>query len=75
MLLSWGGERIDKIKGVRNFEKAIMRFEGQIARMGVQHEDIRPPNMLWNLHELPANRKRKQSFGASKNEIRIRCGE
>jgi len=27
------------------------------------------------LQEIPANRKRKQSFGASKNEMRIRCGE
>lgn len=96
LLMSWGGERIDKVKGVRNFETEIMRFESKIARMGVQHKDIRPPNMLWNqesngvmfidlerateirriaLQELPVNRKRKQSFGAGRNEMGIKGGK
>ena len=48
LLMSWGGERIDKVKGERTFDMEIKQFERQISRMGVQHEDIRPPNMLWS---------------------------
>ena len=48
LLMSWGGERVDKVKGAKDFDTDIKRFESQIARLGVQHEDIRPPNMLWN---------------------------
>ena len=46
--MSWGGERVDKVKGETTFDVEIKHFERQIARMGVQHEDIRPPNMLWS---------------------------
>ena len=90
LLMSWGGERIDKAKEVRAFGKEIMLFERRIARMGVRHGDIRPPNILWSqendavlfidlerateipriaLQELPANRKRKQSFGAAEKRV------
>ncbi|MCJ1472398.1 hypothetical protein MMC13_001046 [Lambiella insularis] len=48
LLMSWGGERIDKVKGERTFDMKIKQFERQIARMGVQHEDIRPQNVLWS---------------------------
>ena len=48
LLISWGGERIDKVKGGRTFDIEIKHFESQIARLGVQHEDIRLPNMLWS---------------------------
>lgn len=48
LLMSWEGERINKVKGERTFDMEIKQFERQTARMGVQHEDIRPPNMLWN---------------------------
>ena len=89
LLMSWGGERIDKVKEARAFETDIMQFERRIAGMGVRHEDIRPPNMLWSqendgvmfidlerateirriaLQELPANRKRKQSFEAARKQ-------
>ncbi|KAL8966904.1 MAG: hypothetical protein Q9197_005726 [Variospora fuerteventurae] len=51
LLMSWGGERINKVKGERTFDMEIKQFERQTARIGVQHEDIedvRPPNMLRN---------------------------
>ena len=48
LLMSWGGERIDEINVMRTYSTQITQFESQIARLGVQHEDIRPPNMLWN---------------------------
>ena len=48
LLLSWGGERVDKFKGVKNLEMEVKRFESEVARLGVQHGDLRRPNMLWN---------------------------
>ena len=48
LLMSWGGERFDEMNVMREYSKEITHFESQIARLGVQHEDIRPPNMLWN---------------------------
>jgi len=48
LLMSWGGERVDKIEGARAFKTEIMRFERRLARVGIQYEDIRPPNMLWS---------------------------
>ena len=48
LLMSWGGERVDQVEGVRNLEMEVKRFEGKLARSGVRHEDLRPPNMLWN---------------------------
>lgn len=39
---------MDKIEGARAFETEIMRFESCLARVAIQHEDIRPPNMLWS---------------------------
>ena len=48
LLMSWGGERFNEINVMRKYSTEITQFESQIARLGVQHEDIRPPNMLWN---------------------------
>lgn len=48
LLMSWGGEMVDLVYPTRNFDTEIKQFESRIARLGVQHEDIRPPNMLWN---------------------------
>ena len=48
LLMSWGGERFNEINVMRKYSKEITDFESQISRLGVQHEDIRPPNMLWN---------------------------
>ena len=48
LLMSWGGETFDQINVMRKYNTEITQFESQIARLGVQHEDIRPPNMLWN---------------------------
>ena len=31
-----------------NFDREVIRFEGEIARLGVKHGDLRLPNMLWN---------------------------
>ena len=50
LLMSWGGERIDRIETRGAFQVEIERFESRIAEIGVRHEDIRLPNMLWN-HE------------------------
>ena len=48
LLMSWGGERLDETNVMRKYSTEVTHFESQIARLGVQHEDIRPPNMLWN---------------------------
>ena len=48
LLMSWGGERIDRIKEVRSFDTETRSFRTRIAHMGVRHGDLRPPNMLWN---------------------------
>jgi len=48
LLMSWGGERVDKVKGARSFKMDIKQFEGEIAQLGVQHEDLILDNMLWN---------------------------
>ena len=39
---------VDKVGGERGFEADIRRFERRLAGIGIQHEDIRLPNMLWS---------------------------
>ena len=48
LLMSWGGKEVDSVHPKRRFDTEIKQFETRLARLGVQHEDIRPPNMLWN---------------------------
>lgn len=48
LLMSWGGEMVHRVRPNGKFYKEIQQFESRIARLGVQHEDIRLPNMLWN---------------------------
>ena len=48
LLMSWGGEEINLVHPKRRFDTEIKQFESRIARLGVQHEDLRRPNMLWN---------------------------
>ena len=48
LLMSWGGERADKLEGVEVPEMEIKQFEDEIGRLGVQHNDLIPANILWN---------------------------
>lgn len=48
LLMSWGGERADKVDGVRNVKMEVQQFKDEIERLGVQHNDRIPANMLWN---------------------------
>ena len=48
LLMSWGGETVNRVHPKRRFDTEIKQFETRLARLGVQHEDIRGPNMLWN---------------------------
>lgn len=48
LLMSWAGERADKVEGVRDMEMQIKRFENRIEQLGVTHNDLIPANILWN---------------------------
>ena len=49
LLMSWGGERVDnKVEGLRNLNLEVKRFEHQIERLGVRHNDLHLANILWN---------------------------
>ena len=48
LLMSWGGERAYKFKGVGDLEAPVKQFEDEIERLGVQHNDLIPANILWN---------------------------
>ena len=48
LLMSWGGEEVNLVHPKRRFDTEIKQFETRLARLGVQHEDLRRPNMLWN---------------------------
>ncbi|KAL8747389.1 MAG: hypothetical protein Q9190_000735 [Brigantiaea leucoxantha] len=46
LLMSYGGEQIKKLD--ENLALQVQEFEKVIGRLGVCHEDLREPNMLWN---------------------------
>lgn len=49
LLLSWGGKDMQEAKPSScNFYEEATRFETVLGHVGVEHGDIRPPNMLWN---------------------------
>ncbi len=48
LLMSWGRERADKVDGVRNVKMEVQQFKDETERLGVQHNDLIPANMLWN---------------------------
>lgn len=48
LLMSWGGERVDKVDGVRDIEIEVERFKNRIERLGIRHNDLIPANMLWD---------------------------
>ena len=48
LLMSWGGERADKVDGARNIKMEVQQFKDEIERLGDRHNDLIPANMLWN---------------------------
>ena len=46
LLMSWGGEKANKVKRVGNLNMEIKRFENVIEQLGVRHNDIIPDNIL-----------------------------
>ena len=48
LLMSWGGERVDKVYGVKDMEMEIKRFEESLRHLGVRHNDLIPENILWD---------------------------
>jgi len=48
LLMSWGGERADKVDGVRDVELAVERCKDRMERLGVRHDDLIPANILWD---------------------------
>ena len=48
LLMSWGGERVDKVDEVKDIEMEVERFKNRIERLGVRHNDLIPANILWD---------------------------
>ena len=48
LLMSWGGERADKVKEASSLQMEICQFEDEIERLGVRHNDLISDNILWN---------------------------
>ncbi|KAL8723970.1 MAG: hypothetical protein Q9166_008200 [cf. Caloplaca sp. 2 TL-2023] len=46
LMMSHGGEMVQGLD--RQMQKQISRFEAKLDRLGIKHEDLRRPNMLWN---------------------------
>ncbi|KAL8825179.1 MAG: hypothetical protein Q9170_007897 [Blastenia crenularia] len=46
MLLSHAGERVSNLSDAMNMQ--VKSFQSKLTRFGVQHGDLREPNMLWN---------------------------
>ncbi|KAI1907262.1 hypothetical protein LOZ65_006793, partial [Ophidiomyces ophidiicola] len=47
LLMGWGGESVQK-KQDETVQSAISQSVSEIQSLGVQHGDLRPPNILWN---------------------------
>ncbi|KAI9731009.1 MAG: hypothetical protein M1834_005470 [Cirrosporium novae-zelandiae] len=50
LLMAWGGEMVDDVPGLSRpiKHKELERSIHDVRRLGVKHEDLRGPNMLWN---------------------------
>ena len=48
LLMSWGGERANEVKDISTLQIEIYKFEDEIKRLGVRHNDIISDNILWN---------------------------
>ncbi|EEQ35329.1 hypothetical protein McanCB56680_004681 [Microsporum canis] len=48
LLMGWGGEDTSKIEGSQQLDDEISRSKKEIRAMGVDHQDLKPNNILWN---------------------------
>ncbi|KAL4938515.1 hypothetical protein BDV06DRAFT_200776 [Aspergillus oleicola] len=48
LLMGWGGEDLSHLKPEKTLDDAISRSLKEIRSLGVEHQDIRPENILWN---------------------------